>query len=62
MLNSNLNKIVGGSYKSEEKENTLQNIKMLYGTQEIVIKLCYASFTIASIQMQINCKCWQSLE
>ena len=39
VFKSNLNKISEGRYKSEKQESALKNIKLLYNSGEVVIKL-----------------------
>ena len=39
VFKSNLNKISKGRYKSEKQESALKNIKLLYNSGEVVIKL-----------------------
>ena len=39
VFKSSLNKISKGRYKSEKQESALKNIKLLYNSGEVVIKL-----------------------
>ena len=39
VFKSNLNKISKGRYKSKKQESALKNIKLLYNSGEVVIKL-----------------------
>ena len=39
VFKSNLNKISKGRYKSEKQKSALKNIKLLYNSGEVVIKL-----------------------
>ena len=44
---TNLNEISKGSFKSEEQERALENIKLLYESRQAVIKLFNDYFSIA---------------
>ena len=48
VFKSNLNEISKGRYKPEEQKSALENIKLLYESQEAVVKLFNDYFSIVS--------------
>ena len=48
MFQTNLNEISKGRFKSEEQKRVLENIKLLYKSQQVVIKVLNELSSVAS--------------